>query len=91
MTNMRRLLDLKQSVWLDYLSRGMTRSGELHAMIADGLRGIALLQVLRRGLKLRHLPLACRRRRLSPQRSDLDQNEDCVTGQAPRHGQIIQE
>ena len=28
MTNMRRLLELKQSVWLDYLSRGMTRSGE---------------------------------------------------------------
>ena len=40
MTNMRRLLDLKQSVWLDYLSRGMTRSGELYAMIADGLRGV---------------------------------------------------
>jgi transaldolase len=40
MTNMRRLLDLGQSVWLDYLSRGMTRSGELHAMIADGLRGM---------------------------------------------------
>jgi transaldolase len=40
MKNMRRLLDLKQSVWLDYLSRGMTRSGELHAMIADGLRGM---------------------------------------------------
>jgi transaldolase len=40
MTNMRRLLDLKQSVWLDYLSRGMTRSGELHSMIADGLRGM---------------------------------------------------
>ena len=40
MTNMRRLLDLKQSVWLDYLSRGMTRCGELHAMIADGLRGM---------------------------------------------------
>jgi transaldolase len=37
---MRRLLDLKQSVWLDYLSRGMTRSGELHEMIADGLRGM---------------------------------------------------
>ena len=40
MTNMRRLLDLKQSVWLDYLSRGMTRSGELHSLIADGLRGM---------------------------------------------------
>jgi hypothetical protein len=40
MTNMRLLLALKQSVWLDYLSRGMTRSGELHMMIADGLRGM---------------------------------------------------
>jgi transaldolase len=40
MTKMRRLLELKQSVWLDYLSRGMTRSGELHTMIADGLRGM---------------------------------------------------
>ena len=40
MTNMQRLLDLGQSVWLDYLSRGMTRSGELHSMIADGLRGM---------------------------------------------------
>src|SRR4051812_30591043 len=40
MTNMRRLLDLKQSVWLDYLSRAMTRSGELHTLIADGLRGM---------------------------------------------------
>ena len=40
MTNMRRLLDLGQSVWLDYLSRGMTRSGELHTLIADGLRGM---------------------------------------------------
>jgi transaldolase len=40
MTNMRRLLDLGQSVWLDYLSRGMTRSGELHTLVADGLRGM---------------------------------------------------
>jgi transaldolase len=40
MTKMRRLLDLGQSVWLDYLSRGMTRSGELHTLIADGLRGM---------------------------------------------------
>jgi transaldolase len=27
-------------VWLDYLHRGMTRSGQLPAMIADGLRGM---------------------------------------------------
>jgi transaldolase len=40
MTNMRRLLELKQSVWLDYLSRGMTRSGELQSLITDGLRGM---------------------------------------------------
>jgi transaldolase len=37
---MRALLDLGQSVWLDYLRRGMTRSGELAAMVADGLRGM---------------------------------------------------
>ena len=40
MTKMRRLLELKQSVWLDYLSRGMTRSGELQSRITDGLRGM---------------------------------------------------
>ena len=40
MTNMRRLLELKQSIWLDYLSRGMTRSGELQSLITDGLRGM---------------------------------------------------
>jgi len=34
------LLELKQSVWLDYLSRGMTRSGELQSLITDGLRGM---------------------------------------------------
>jgi transaldolase / glucose-6-phosphate isomerase len=37
---MHALLDQGQSVWLDYLRRGMTRSGELAAMIADGLRGM---------------------------------------------------
>jgi transaldolase len=40
MTNMRRLLALGQSAWLDDLSRAMTRSGELHTLIADGLRGM---------------------------------------------------
>jgi transaldolase len=39
-TAMRALLDLGQSVWLDYLRRGMTRSGEVEAMVADGLRGM---------------------------------------------------
>jgi transaldolase len=37
---MRELLEQGQSVWLDYLSRGMTRSGELAALIAAGLRGM---------------------------------------------------
>jgi transaldolase/glucose-6-phosphate isomerase len=37
---MHALLDEGQSVWLDYLRRGMTRSGELAVMIADGLRGM---------------------------------------------------
>jgi transaldolase/glucose-6-phosphate isomerase len=37
---MQALLDLGQSVWLDYLRRGMLRSGELQAMIDDGLRGM---------------------------------------------------
>jgi transaldolase len=37
---MRALLELGQSVWLDDLGRGLTRSGGLDAMIADGLRGM---------------------------------------------------
>jgi transaldolase len=37
---MKALLELGQSVWLDYLHRRMTRSGELRALIADGLRGM---------------------------------------------------
>src|SRR5688572_10715246 len=39
-TKMHALLGLGQSVWLDYLRRGMTRSGELSALIDDGLRGM---------------------------------------------------
>jgi len=39
-TKMHGLLDVGQSVWLDYLHRRMTRSGELRALIDDGLRGI---------------------------------------------------
>jgi transaldolase len=34
------LLEVGQSVWLDYLHRQMTRSGELRALIDDGLRGM---------------------------------------------------
>jgi transaldolase len=34
------LEELGQSVWLDYLRRGMTRSGELDGLIRDGLRGM---------------------------------------------------
>jgi transaldolase len=37
---MRALLRLGQSVWLDDLRRGMTRSGELASMIEQGLRGM---------------------------------------------------
>jgi transaldolase len=37
---MKRLLDLKQSVWLDYLHRRLTRSGGLAHLIDDGLRGM---------------------------------------------------
>jgi transaldolase len=39
-SKMRALLNLRQSVWLDYLHRRMTRSGELRRLIDDGLRGM---------------------------------------------------
>ena len=39
-TAMQALADLGQSVWLDYLRRGMLRSGELQGLIDDGLRGM---------------------------------------------------
>jgi transaldolase len=39
-TKMHHLLDLGQSVWLDYLGRGMTRSGELTSLVERGLRGM---------------------------------------------------
>jgi transaldolase len=38
-SKMQELLKLGQSVWLDFLSRGMTRSGELRSLIDSGLRG----------------------------------------------------
>ncbi|MGH7627981.1 MAG: bifunctional transaldolase/phosoglucose isomerase [Gemmatimonadales bacterium] len=37
---MRALAELGQSVWLDYLRRGMVRSGELESLVHDGLRGM---------------------------------------------------
>ncbi|HST06911.1 MAG TPA: transaldolase [Gemmatimonadaceae bacterium] len=43
---MRALLGLGQSVWLDYLHRGLTRSGELAAMVANGLRGMTSNQTI---------------------------------------------
>jgi transaldolase len=39
-TKMQALLDRGQSVWLDYLHRHMTRSGELQSLISAGLRGM---------------------------------------------------
>jgi transaldolase / glucose-6-phosphate isomerase len=39
-TAIQALLELGQSVWLDYLRRGMLRSGELQDLIDDGLRGM---------------------------------------------------
>ena len=39
-TQMQRLLDVKQSAWLDDLNRGMTRSGRLRDLIDSGLRGM---------------------------------------------------
>ncbi len=43
---MRSVLRLGQSVWLDSLRRGMTRSGELAGMVADGLRGMTSNQTI---------------------------------------------
>lgn len=39
-TKMRALLNVGQSVWLDYLHRRLIRSGELQALINHGLRGM---------------------------------------------------
>jgi transaldolase len=39
-SRMAALLELGQSIWLDYLRRGMLRSGELAGLIAAGLRGM---------------------------------------------------
>src|SRR6185369_4406730 len=40
MMNMNTLYELGQSTWLDYIRRHLLRSGQLAALIRDGLRGI---------------------------------------------------
>lgn len=40
MNPLQQLAELGQSIWLDYIRRGMTRSGELTRLIEDGLRGM---------------------------------------------------
>jgi len=40
MTNMHKLANLGQAVWLDYIRRSFITSGELQALIDKGLRGI---------------------------------------------------
>ncbi len=44
--SLRALLELGQSVWLDYLRRDLTRSGELAGMVADGVRGMTSNQTI---------------------------------------------
>ena len=40
MTKLQKLANLGQSIWLDYIRRSFTRSGELQALIDSGLRGV---------------------------------------------------
>jgi transaldolase len=41
MAHPKELLEQGQSVWLDYISRGLLRSGELKRMVEeDGVRGV---------------------------------------------------
>jgi len=40
MAGMNELLSLGQSVWLDFIRRGMVRGGELQALVDRGLRGL---------------------------------------------------
>jgi transaldolase/glucose-6-phosphate isomerase len=39
-SRMQELLTQGQSIWFDYLRRGMVRGGELKALVDDGLRGV---------------------------------------------------
>src|SRR6185369_378490 len=40
MMNMNTLYELGQSTWLDYIRRHLIRSGQLAALVRDGLRGV---------------------------------------------------
>lgn len=40
MNRMKELLALGQSIWLDYIERGMVQSGELQELVEAGLRGV---------------------------------------------------
>jgi transaldolase len=40
MNRIQELQRLGQSIWLDYIERGMVQSGELHQLIEDGLTGV---------------------------------------------------
>ena len=40
MSILRELLDLGQIIWLDNISRGVIRSGDLHAKVQEGLTGV---------------------------------------------------
>lgn len=40
MGRMQTLLDVGQSIWLDYIERSMVQSGEMAQMVKDGIRGV---------------------------------------------------
>jgi hypothetical protein len=44
MNKLNELAKLGQSVWLDYISRGLITSGELKTRIANGLRGMTSIK-----------------------------------------------
>ena len=46
MTPIDRLHQLGQAIWLDYIQRSFTRSGDLQALIDQGVRGVTSNLVL---------------------------------------------
>ncbi|MEZ4616403.1 MAG: transaldolase [Caldilineaceae bacterium] len=40
MSRMQELLEVGQSIWLDYIERGMVQSGEMAQFVANGIRGV---------------------------------------------------
>ena len=40
MTKLHDLAELGQSIWVDYVRRGFTRSGELQTIVDQGVRGV---------------------------------------------------